>query len=564
MARITGRNISERLSGTGNDDVLSGLGGSDRITGAGGRDVISGGNGADTVFGGAGNDVIYGHGSADLNANSGVIRATEVANAGSGAVFVTSAPGDDGHIYSVNKTTGVIARIDLATGRSQTVLDIPDNQFGKEGEGGVLSVAFHPDYDANGRFFVFSTTAAGNLAVREYQKAGTGPAQLMETVIGIPHPVNKNHNGGFIGFGPDGYLYVTTGDGGGANDPPGNAQNVNSLLGKILRLDIDADDFPNNPNRNYGIPDDNPFAGSTPGRGEIWAYGLRNPWRMSFDTNGDLYIGDVGQSAFEEIDYVRAGTKGGLNFGWNYREGFDDGPGPPPPNPSSLTDPIFVYPHGSGTSVTGGYVYRGPDPGLQGNYFFSDFVTGKLYTLRVVNGRVEDAIERTAQVRGGDLSNIASFGTDAKGNLYAVSLSGQIFRLDPGVAAGDGSDRLHGGAGNDRIHGGAGDDRLFGDDGRDTLAGGIGNDHLTGGAGVDVFVFARGGGRDRITDFDATGAVHDVIDLREAGIADSFAELKADHMLQSGDDVIIRGLGGDRIRIESVTLAELDRADFLL
>ncbi|WP_311787526.1 PQQ-dependent sugar dehydrogenase [Ferirhizobium litorale] len=566
MATINGSNVSERIDGTDANDTLRGLGGSDTIKAGQGNDTVAGGNGADRVFGGGGNDVIYGYGAADLNANSGTIRATLLADAGSGAVYLTTAPGDDGHVYSVNKTTGIIARIDIDTGQMTTFLNIPNGQFGKEREGGVLSVAFHPDYQVNGRFFVFVTTAAGDLAVREYQANGQGTPDLIQTVIRIPHPVNGNHNGGFVGFGPDGYLYITTGDGGGANDPNGNAQNLSSLLGKILRIDVDGDDFPANASRNYAIPDDNPFAGATPGRDEIWAYGLRNPWRMSFDPKtGDLYIGDVGQNAFEEINHVKAGSPTGLNFGWNYREGLVAGPGTPPANPPPMEDPVFVYSHNSdNASVTGGHVYRGPAPGLQGNYFFSDFVTGKIYTLRMTNGGPEDAIERTAQIRGADVGNIASFGTDARGNLYAVSLSGGIYRLDPTTAAGDGRDELHGGPGNDRIYGGAGNDQLFGGTGRDTLSGGIGNDVLTGDGGADMFLFAPDSGRDRITDFNPAGASHDVVDLSAAGIADSFAELRDDHMVQNGDDVVISGPGGIRIRIEDVTIAELDRSDFIL
>ncbi len=211
-----------------------------------------------------------------------------LANVGSGAVFVTGAPGDDGFVYALRKDVGDIVRINTATGAQSTFLDIPNAQFSSGGERGVLGLAFHPDYDANGRFFVFLTNPAGNIEVREYARSAGNPALAdptvpSRTIITIPHPTFANHNGGSLAFGPDGYLYIATGDGGGANDPDGNAQNINSLLGKILRLDVNGDDFPADSSRNYAIPDDNPFAGATPGAGEIWAYGLRNPWRISFD-----------------------------------------------------------------------------------------------------------------------------------------------------------------------------------------------------------------------------------------------------------------------------------------
>ena len=233
---------------------------------------------------------------------------------------------------------------------------------------------------------------------------------------------------------------------------------------------MNGDDFPADPSRNYAIPDDNPFAGATPGADEIWAYGLRNPWRISFDSlTGDLYIGDVGQGAREEVDFEAAGGPGGFNYGWDYREGTLQGPSAPPSPPIAFTDPVFDYPRDVGHSITGGYVYHGPAAGLQGAYFFADFVTGRLLTLRMVNGVAEDAIDRTAQVVGADLQQISSFGTDNAGNLYVVSLTGAIYRLVPGAAAGDGADQIDGGAGNDSLFGGAGNDDAARRRGRDDL-----------------------------------------------------------------------------------------------
>ena len=563
MANITGTNATETLNGTGVLDTIQGLGGSDQINGLGGADTISGGDGRDTLLGGDGNDIIYGHSVADLNPNSGNITATLLANVGSGAVFVTGAPGDDGFVYALRKDVGDIVRINTATGAQSTFLDIPSTQFSGGGERGVLGLAFHPDYADNGRFFVFLTNPAGNIEVREYARSDANPAvadpAVVQTIITIPHPNFGNHNGGSLAFGPDGYLYIATGDGGGANDPNNNAQNINVLLGKILRIDVNGDDFPADSSRNYAIPDDNPFAGATPGAAEIWAYGLRNPWRISFDSlTGDLYIGDVGQSAREEVNFEAAGGPGGLNYGWDYREGKLQGPSAPPNPPIAFTEPVFDYPREIGHSITGGYVYRGPAPGLQGAYFFADFVTGRLMTLRMVNGVAEDAIERTAQVVGADLQQISSFGTDNAGNLYVVSLTGAIYRLDPGIAAGDGADTIDGGAGNDNLFGGAGNDRLIG---------GVGADNMRGGAGNDVYVVDNAGdivneslagsnGTDTVWSTRSfslantarvMGAVENLTLLGSAGLSGTGNALNNVITGNSGANLLTGGAGNDRL-----------------
>jgi Ca2+-binding RTX toxin-like protein len=495
---IFGTDANATHNGTTGEDKIVALGGADSVNGRAGNDTIRGGDGHDVLRGGTGNDLIYGHSAADDTIHAGRITATILTNIGSGAVALVTAPDDPGFVYGLNKDSGVISRIDVATGAKATFLDIAQSEFLGGGEQGVLNVAFHPDYASNGRLFVYLTNSDGNIEVREYERVGA-TATLVQSIITIPHPGQSNHNGGGMEFGPDGYLYLATGDGGGGNDPNNNAQNRDVLLGKILRIDVDGDDFVDTA-RNYAIPDDNAFVGPD-GAGEIWALGLRNPWRISFDpVTGDLYIGDVGQGAREEVDYVPAGTPAGLNFGWDFREGTL--PGPSGGGGGPFVDPIIDYDRDAGQSITGGVVYHGAG-GLAGAYFYADFGSGRLFTLRMVNGSVEDAIERTAQVAGADIGNITSFGTDASGRMYVVTIGGDIVRLTPGKTAGDGNDSIRGGDGDDKLFGGYGRDTIGGDDGNDTLVGGTGRDILTGGDGSDRFKFvgALGSGVDKVTDF---------------------------------------------------------------
>ena len=364
-------------NGTAGAEQIVALAGSDSVRGGAGNDTILGGDGHDVLKGGTGNDVIYGHSAGDDNVHAGRITATVLTNIGGGAVALVTAPGDDGFVYGVNKDSGIVSRIDIATGAKTVFLDIPQNQFLGDGERGVLNIAFHPDYASNGRLFVYLTNSDGDIEVREYARSGA-TATLVQSIITIPHPGESNHNGGAMQFGPDGYLYLATGDGGGGNDPHNNAQNKDVLLGKILRLDVDHDDF-GDPERNYAIPNDNAFVG-VDGADEIWALGLRNPWRISFDpATGDLYIGDVGQGAREEVDYVVAGAPAGLNFGWDFREGTV--PGPSGGGGGPFVEPIIDYDRDVGQVITGGVVYRGAG-GLAGAYFYADFGSGRLFTLR--------------------------------------------------------------------------------------------------------------------------------------------------------------------------------------
>jgi Ca2+-binding RTX toxin-like protein len=454
-----------------------------------GPDTITGTVGANRIDGLAGDDTIYGHQAEDDSPDAGLIAATRVreGTGSDGTVFAGGAPGDDGFLYVVKKNTGEILRLDVATGDSTLFLAIPTSELTTGGEQGLLALAFHPEYETNGRFFVHIVNADGDLELREYSRSEGDPAVadsgLVQTIITIPHPGEGNHNGGSIAFGPnDGYLYYSLGDGGGGNDPNDNAQNKSSLLGKMLRLDVDGDDFPENADRNYAIPDDNPFVGKA-GADEIWAYGLRNPWRWSFDPeNGDMYIGDVGQSAREEIDYLRGTHNGGANFGWDIREGTLG------PNLPGARDPIHEYGRSFGEAVTGGHVYRGPVDDVDGIYFFADFISSRIWSLKVVNGKATAVTERTDQIfpDEGEIDGISSFGVDNAGNLYVVMLGGDIFRLDVDALSGDAGDRLHGNGGDDSIHGGAGGDRLFGDAGNDALNGGLGDDRLRGGTGQDT------------------------------------------------------------------------------
>ncbi|HKP25759.1 MAG TPA: PQQ-dependent sugar dehydrogenase [Dongiaceae bacterium] len=494
MPAFSGSNAKDTLSASEAADTVTALGGSDQVDALGGDDTVSGGDGADTLRGGAGNDILYGHSIADLDPSSGNITATLLADVGDKALAL--APGEDGFVYAMRKESGQVIRIDTATGAQSDFLVIPQDQFSIQSERGVLNVIFHPDYASNGRFFVYLTNATGDIELREYARSGdpaVATATPVQTVLTIPHSEFANHNGGSLAFGPDGYLYIGVGDGGDANDPHNNAQNINVLLGKILRIDVDGDDFPGDATRNYAIPDDNPFAGATPGADEIWAIGVRNPWRISIDpVTGDLYIGDVGQNAREEVNFDAAGGPAGLNYGWDFREGKIQGPSGPP-NPPGLTNPVFDYDRDVGRSITGGYVYRGPAPGLEGAYFFTDFASGRVFTLRMTNGVLaEDAVDRTAQIVGANLSFISSFGTDNAGNLYAVTFGGAIYRLDPGPAAGDAADMIDGGIGDDSLFGGVGNDTLIGAQGNDALTGGAGNDNMRGGAGDDTYI-ADGG-----------------------------------------------------------------------
>ena len=333
-------------------------------------------------------------------------------------VYLTGAGDGTGDLYVVEQA-GVIKRVH--SGAVSTFLDIrgPVNDAGNEQ--GLLSVAFHPDYPANGRLFVFYTGAAGTLTISEFARQGAAAADpgSEQVILEIPHPSYANHNGGLLKFGPDGYLYIGTGDGGSGGDPSNNAQSPDVLLGKLLRIDVDG-------SAPYDVPSGNPFVGRSGWRPEIWALGLRNPWRWSFDrSTGDLFIGDVGQNAWEEIDATRHGIDG-RNYGWRRMEGRHCY------NASScsktgLTLPAVEYGHGSGDcAVVGGYVYRGGTAILKGGYLFGDSCSGRIWAVRA-SSALAGSVKPTL-IRDTSLS-ISSFGESDTGTLYVIDLGGSIFRV---------------------------------------------------------------------------------------------------------------------------------------
>ena len=339
-------------------------------------------------------------------------------------VLVTSPPGDRARQFVVEQEGRVMVMRD---GRK---LDTPfldiRGQVTAGGEQGLLSLAFAPDYAASGRFYVYFTDGAGDQRIVEYQRrdadrADPGSARLVLRMADS----ESNHNGGLLLFGPDDLLYVGTGDGGGGGDQHGrrgNAQNLGSLLGKLLRIDPRASG-----GRAYQVPDGNPFVGRPGARGEIYSYGLRNPWRFSFDRKtGDLAIGDVGQNEFEEIDFVRRGKGRGANFGWRPFEGRSRyAPGESAPG---HVRPVIVRAHADGNcSITGGVVVRDAGlPGLRGRYVFGDFCKRRVISARLSPGGAR-GVRRTSL----SVSSLSSFGEDAQGRVYATSLDGPVYRIVP-------------------------------------------------------------------------------------------------------------------------------------
>jgi glucose/arabinose dehydrogenase len=341
-------------------------------------------------------------------------------------VLATNAGDGSDRLFVVEKA-GVIKIVEGGSTLPTPFLDIAD-KVGTDGERGMLSLAFHPSYETNRKFYVFYTrVSTGRLVIAEY-KASTGDPDVADettarTILTIAHPAT-NHNGGHLAFGRDGYLYISTGDGGGSGDPANNAQSKDSLLGKILRIDINR----TSGSRAYARPASNPYVGK-PGLNEIWSRGLRNPWRFSFDRlNGDLWIGDVGQQKWEEIDRSTKtnGAGKGKNFGWRVMEGFHCYRPSSGCNRDGKSMPLAEYSHSYGCSVTGGHVYRGTQsPTMRGYYVFGDFCSGRIWTLP----RTADRPAAETQVLDTDLM-ISSFGEDEGGEVYVVDYAGgAVYRL---------------------------------------------------------------------------------------------------------------------------------------
>ena len=287
------------------------------------------------------------------------------------------------------------------------------------GERGLLGLAFHPKYAQNGFFFVHYTRSDGDIVLARYQVSSNrdvaDPSTATQLLL-IEHSSASNHNGGQLAFGPDGYLYAAIGDGGGAGDPSNNAQTLTTLLGKLLRIDVDT--------ATYTIPSSNPFVGVPNARAELWAYGLRNPWRFSFDrTTGDLWIADVGQNRFEEINFQAASSSGGTNYGWRRFEGrscFN-----PVSNCGTQTPPVIEYSHDDGScSVTGGYRYRGGFPRMRGIYFYGDYCTGVIWGATQAGDGTWTGTKLLTTT-----SRITSFGEDLNGELYMVDNGGSLYQV---------------------------------------------------------------------------------------------------------------------------------------
>jgi glucose/arabinose dehydrogenase len=353
---------------------------------------------------------------------SGLTMPVAVANVGDGS----------GRLF-IAQQTGEIRILSGGSILLTPFLDISD-LVSTGNERGLHCLAFHPDYAETGLFYVDYTDLEGNTVVARYQVSKKDPniadPDSAQTVLTQVQP-GPEHNDGQLAFGPDGYLYIALGDGGCCGDPDGNGQDLETWLGKVLRVDVNGDDFPGDPDRNYAVPPDNPFVG-TAGLDEIWAYGFRNPWRFSFDpATGDLFIGDVGEISWEEINFQPASSSGGENYGWNILEAthcfHDDPPGICDEFlEGGSTLPILEYHHSVGCAVAGGYRYRGQlHPQLQGIYFYGDFCSGRIW------GALEDNGNWVSQELLATGFNITTFGEDETGELYVVDYAnpGTLYRI---------------------------------------------------------------------------------------------------------------------------------------
>jgi glucose/arabinose dehydrogenase len=341
---------------------------------------------------------------------------SKIADGFKNPVYLTHAGDGTGRLFIVEQG-GYIRIIDNKLKEINTPFLDLSSRVKSGGERGLLGLVFHPSYSANEFFYVHYSDQSGDTVISRF-KVSDNPNQAdpnSEEILFKQDQPFGNHNGGQIVFGSDGYLYIGLGDGGAAGDPLGNGLDPSTLLGSILRINVDE-------GQPYTIPQSNPLIGDPTSRDEVWAYGLRNPWRFSFDRlTGDLYIGDVGQNKMEEINYQSSGSKGGENYGWNQMEGFDCFIGGC--SPDLYVAPVAVYGHNDGCSVTGGYVYRGKlAPALYGTYFYGDYCSGRIWTLIKINEGewINNVWIKTSLV-------ISSFGEDEAGELYVVDYGGGIY-----------------------------------------------------------------------------------------------------------------------------------------
>ena len=334
----------------------------------------------------------------------------------------------------VMEQAGRVWIFDAASGQKSEppFLDIRSHVSRKGNEEGLLGLAFDPDFQVNGRYYVNFTDKEHFTCIERFTSDNHTSTDVAtgEVVMRFQQPY-ENHNGGWIAFGPDAMLYIGNGDGGSGNDPHNNGQTLGTLLGKMLRIDV-------SPNQGYKIPADNPYVGSKDARPEIWACGLRNPWRCSFDRKtGDLWIGDVGQDTWEEVDFMPKGKGAGANYGWRLREGAvaTPKPGVGGDAPTAAIEPVYVYPHGTATNqgvcVIGGYVYRGPITELQGRYIFGDYQNPRIWSFVIQDGKAADFKDHTdaLQPAGGRIAQISSFAEDNQGNVFIIDHSGSVYQV---------------------------------------------------------------------------------------------------------------------------------------
>lgn len=355
----------------------------------------------------------------DTTPNIANITTRQVASGFTQPTDIVSTPGD-GHLYIVEQT-GTVQRIIPDQSDRQVFMDISDKVVA-DGEMGLLGLAFHPNYSENRFVFVNYIDTSENTVIARFQVTDGVVNPASEKIILQVDQPYSNHNGGDLAFGADGYLYASLGDGGSAGDPGNNAQNLGNLLGKILRIDI-------NSQQAYNIPSDNPFVGREGARAEIWSYGLRNPWRISFDSQThDLFIADVGQSELEEVDFQPASSKGGENYGWRCFEGSKEYSPDGCQNAAAYTPPIIEYDHSNDRcSITGGYVYRGEaQPTLQGKYFYADFCGGQLYYAEKTGDTWQQTLALASSMA------ISSFGVDNSSELYLADYDngGSIYKIE--------------------------------------------------------------------------------------------------------------------------------------